>query len=231
MGVSRRYWLIAFVAVWALGCGGGNGLGPKDLQQQETKLRDRLPLDWDLYNAGSYTDAIAAFTATLTKAEALQDQPEVQREVKSEAYDGIGWTYFRQQDLASAADAFRRSTTLNGQNTDAWVGWAGVSLAQRQYNDVVQYCLQALDRDTQYNSAYRTDTSERRLAHDGVDSRHVRVMLAQAYVQLGRYSATEKADPGNAAAQLRILRSDYRYVDPGQLIRALSDMALSLTGQ
>lgn len=226
-GITRRLaWVV--LALAAVGCGGGNGLGPKDLQQQEGKLRDRLPLDWDKYNAGDLSGAISAFSTTLAQADGLEDQPGVQNAVKSEAYDGIGWSYFRQQDLDSASDAFRRATGLDGRNTDAWVGWAGVALAQRRYNDVVQYCLQALENDLQYSSAFRTDQESRRLAHDLVDLRHVRVMLAQAYLQLGRYSAGEKSDPYNAAAQVRLLQGNYRYSDPGQLVRAISELALAL---
>lgn len=229
-GTIRRLAWTAFLltALTAVGCGGGNGLGPKDLQQQEGKLRDRLPLDWVKYNAGDYAGAISAFSNTLVQADGLEDQPGVQNAVKSEAYDGIGWSYFRQQDLDSAADAFRRSTGLDGRNTDAWVGWAGVALAQRKYSDVVQYCLQALENDLQYNSAFRTDEESRELAHDLVDMRHVRVMLAQAYLQLGRYSADERADPYNASAQVRLLQSSFRYSDPGQLVKAISELALTL---
>lgn len=219
---------IAGLVLVLAGCGGGNGLGPKDLKKQEDKVRDRLPLDWEKYNQRDYQGAIASFSRTLELAELLEEQPGVQNQIKAEAYDGLGWSFFRRQELSSAEDAFRRATALDRLNTDAWVGWAGVALAQRQYGDVAQFCSQALENDLQYNSAFRTDAESRNLGHDRFDVRHVRIMLAEAYFQLGRYSAKERSDPNNAAAQLRLVKSDFRYRDPGQLLQGISQAALEL---
>jgi tetratricopeptide (TPR) repeat protein len=210
------------------GCGGGNGLGPKALKKQEDKLWDRLPLDWENYNMGNYDAAIEFFTTTLELADRLEGQPGVQNRVKAEAFDGIGWSFFKSQDLNAAWDAFRSATTLDRQNVDAWVGWGGVALAMKRYNDVVQFGNQALETNLEYNSAFRTDNAARALSHDLIDIRHVRLMMAEAYFQRGSYSAAERKDPNNASAQLRLLDGDFKYRDPGQLVQEISKLSLEL---
>ena len=81
-----------------------------------------------------------------------------------------------------------------------------------------------------YNSGLRADAQNRILGHDNFDSRHVRLILAESYFQLGRYSAQDRPDPNNAAAQLRLIRGDFTFVDAGQLLNELGKMSLELTG-
>ena len=33
-------------------CGGGSGLGPRDIKKREEQLKDQLPVDWGEYNRG-----------------------------------------------------------------------------------------------------------------------------------------------------------------------------------
>lgn len=210
-------------------CGGGTGLGPGEIQKREDKLRDRLPIDWNLYNSGDFQGAIDFFTKTLQEADALEGiELGVRNQVKAEAQTGIGWSFIRLQNLTAAAQAFGIATQLDRSNADAWVGWAGVALALRQYADVLQYTNQALEIDPDYSSATRIDAAGRVLAHDKVDERHVRLMLAEAYFQLGRYSAVDRADPNNSSAQIRLIDRDYRFRDPGQLLEKISDLSLEL---
>lgn len=212
-----------------IACGGGTGLGPGEIQKREDKLRNRLPIDWTSYNAGDIQGAIDFFTKTLQEADALEGiELGVRNQVKAEAQSGIGWAYIRQQDLTAAAQAFGIATQLDRSNADAWVGWAGVALAARQYADVLQYTNQALEIDPDYNSATRIDASGRVLGHDKLDERHVRLMLAEAYFQLGRYSAIDRPDPNNASAQIFLVDRDYRFRDAGQLLEKISELSLEL---
>lgn len=211
-------------------CGGGNGLGPQEIKKREEKLRNRLPIDWSHYNRGDYQSSIAFFTETLQQADALEGVDAIRNWVKSEAQNGIGWTFFREQQLDSAVVAFNQATRLDRRNADAWVGWAGVSLAQRNYSDAVQFALQVLEILPDYDSAGRLDDDGRPLGHDQFDERHVRLLLAEAYFQLGRYSAVDRPDPSNAAAQLRLVNSGYRFRDPGQLVEGISRAVLDLHG-
>ncbi|MFH1567669.1 MAG: hypothetical protein ABIL09_06670 [Gemmatimonadota bacterium] len=210
------------------GCGGGTGLGPSEIKQREERLRDRLPIDWSDYRTGDYAAAIESFTQTLEQADVVEGVEGVKTLVKAEAQNGIGWAYLRLQDLPAAAQAFTLSTRLDRNNPDAWVGWAGVALALRQYADVLQYANQALELEADYNSGARLDPGNRILSHDTLDERHVRLMLAEAYFQLGRYSAADRPDPNNAAAQLRLIKNDYRYKDPGELLETMSQVAIQL---
>ena len=212
-----------------LACGGGTGLGPGEIQNREDKLRARLPIDWSIYETSDFAGAIALFEKTLEEADAFEGIAlGVRNAVKAEAQNGIGWSYIRLQNLTAAAQAFGIATQLDRTNADAWVGWAGVALAQRQYGDVLQYTNQALETDPDLNSATRIDAAGRSLGHDAVDERHVRIMLAEANFQLGRYSAVERPDPNNAAAQVRLVDRDFRYRDPGQLLERISELSLDL---
>jgi tetratricopeptide (TPR) repeat protein len=219
------------LAVSLAACGGGTGIGPGEIQKREDKLKDRLTVDWVAYNDGNYEGTIEVFEKTLAEADALEGiEVGVRNQVKSEAQNGIGWAFFRLQDLNDAGQAFAIATQLDRTNADAWVGWAGVSLAQRQYGDVLQYTNQALEIDPDYSSGSRLRDG-RLLAHDQVDERHVRLMLAEAYFQLGRYSAIDRADPNNAAAQVRLIDNDFRFRDPGHLLARISELSLELQGQ
>jgi len=225
----RRYALGILALAFALSaCGGGTGLGPGEIRKREDKLKDRLTIDWNQYNQGQYEDSIEAFSQTLQQADVIEGVEAVRNQVKAEAHSGIGWTLLRMQDLEDAAQSFGLATQLDRANADAWVGWAGAALAQGRYSDVVQYANQALEVDTDYNSGTRLDSEGRVLAHDYVDERHVRLMLAEAYFQLGRYSPLDRPDPLNATAQLRLIRPSYKYKDPGQLLQAISEVAIEL---
>ena len=127
MGI-RHCGSVLLLAGMLWGCGGGSGLGPEELLKQEQKLRDRLPIDWGNYNNGDYDGAIEFFTNTLEKAETYEGPVAILNEIKSEAHNGIGWAFFRKQNLEAASSAFQQATTLNRRNADAWVGYAGVAL-------------------------------------------------------------------------------------------------------
>lgn len=224
----RSCFLLVGLALWCGACGGGNGLGPGEAKKREDRLKEQLPLSWQDYREGNYQGAIAAFIETLEKTDQLEAGDGVKNLIKSEAQNGIGWTYFRTQDLDNAHSAFRQATQLDRRNADAWVGWAGVALAQRRYNDAVQYASQALEIDPDYATADRLDEGSRDLAHDQYDQRHVRLVLAEAYFQLARYNAVDRPDPNNAAAQLRLVDPSYRFRDPGQLLEGIAQQALLL---
>jgi hypothetical protein len=117
---------------------------------------------------------------------------------------------------------------LDRRNADAWVGWAGVALAQRRYGEAVQYANQALEIEPDYTTDNRQDERNRDLAHDHYDQRHVRLVLAEAYFQLGRYSAVDRPDPNNATAQVRLIDPSFRFRDPGQLLEGIAQQALFL---
>ena len=149
----------------------------KSLKQEE-KLRDRLPVDWVNYKNGD-DGAIEFFTTTLENVESYQGPEAILNEIKSEAHNGIGWAFFRKQDLKAASSAFQQATTLNRRNADAWVGYSGVA-ARRLFNDAIQYAMQALSADSEYASYNRIDSSERQMGHDNFDTRQVRMILAES---------------------------------------------------
>lgn len=225
-----RHWLTVLscgLAFWT-GCGGGNGIGPDEIRKREGRLRDQLPLSWNFYNQGQYEEAVDAFTRVLEDADNIEGIDDVRNEIKSEAQNGIGWAFFRLQKLQEALVAFNLATRLDRSNADAWVGAGGVSLAQRDYGGSVQFGTQALELDAAYNSGSRIDADGRLLGHDNFDRRQVRLLLAEAYFQLGRYSAADRPDPNNSAAQLRLVSPNFRFRDPGQLLEGISQFALDL---
>jgi tetratricopeptide (TPR) repeat protein len=220
--------LLVGAALWCSACGGGNGLGPGEARKREDKVKERLPFSWDHYREGNYQGAVDAFTETLEKADQLEGVDGTKSQIKSEAQNGIGWTFFRMQSLDDSYSAFRQATQLDRRNADAWVGWAGVALAQRRYGEAVQYANQALEIEPDYTTDNRQDERNRDLAHDHYDQRHVRLVLAEAYFQLGRYSAVDRPDPNNATAQVRLIDPSFRFRDPGQLLEGIAQQALFL---
>ncbi len=216
------------VAFLFYACGGGNGLGPGEIKKREDRIREELPIDWNNYGGNDFQSAIESFAQTLEEADRLDGIDNIRNQIRSEAQNGIGWSQFRQQDLNQAENAFRIATSLDRNNTDAWVGRTGIALAQQRYGDAVQYAVTAIDRDPDYNSAVRLDPVGRNLGHDNLDIRHVRLALAEAYFQLGRYSAADRPDPNNASAQMQLIRGEFRFQDPGQLLQTMSQTAMDL---
>ena len=225
---------MGFIALFAAaillhsGCGGGNGLGPTETKRQEDKLRDRLPEDWRPYKTGDYAAAIDRFTQTLAQADLLEGSEGAKNQIKSEAHNGIAWSFFKLQDLAKADLAFRQALQLDSRNTDAWVGRAGVSHALQKFSDAIQFAITALEIDPDYDSGARLDAAGRDFSHDNFKARHVRLLLAESYFQLGRYSALDRPDPNNASAQLRLIRGQFQFRDPGHLLQNISEEATSL---
>ena len=233
--IARLSVLVGTLALALAACGGGSGLGPNEIKKREDKLKDRLPSDWNAYQQGDYAAAIEFFTKTLQQADVTEDLSEsVRNQVKSEAHNGIGWTFFKTQDLDSANVAFTKATRLNRRNADAWAGWAGVALARKEYGDASQYAVQTLEIDGDYASDARFFDEEgvsRDVGHDDFDERHVRLLLAESYFHLGRYSSADRPDPNNSTAQLRLARNtQFTFTDPGDLLEAISDEAQKLQG-
>ena len=225
--------LTAALALSAFACGGGSGVGPDEIKEREDKLKDQLTDNWEAYQTGDFTAALEDFTRTLEQADVAEDLSEsVRKELMSEAHNGIGWTFFKSQDLDSADVGFSNATRLNRRNADAWAGWAAVALAKKQYTEASQRASQTLQIEPDYNSQSRFVDEEamvRPVGHDDFDGRHVRLLLAEAYFQLGRYSAVDGPDPNNAAAQLRLVRNgQFDFTDPGDLLDAISKEAEKL---
>ena len=59
---------IIYGSLMMMACGGGSGIGPNEIFEQETQLRDRLPTDWTHYRDGDYLGAVEFFTETLENA-------------------------------------------------------------------------------------------------------------------------------------------------------------------
>ena len=228
-----RATLLAGTIAFALACGGGSGLGPNEIAKREDKLKDRLPTDWNAYQQGDFAAAIRNFTKTLQQADVTEELSEsVRNQVKSEAHNGIGWSFFKTQELDSADVAFNKATRLDRRNADAWAGWAGVALARKDYGDASQYAVQTLEVDKDYASDKRFFDEEgvaRAVGHDDFDERHVRLLLAESYFHLARYSSSDRPDPNNATAQLRLARGgQFTFTDPGDLLEAISIEAQKL---
>ena len=229
---QKRFFLSFNMAFFLVACGGGSGVGPGEVNKREDELKEKIKVDWETYESGDLQSALGAFQQTLLTASTKSGTESIRNQVMSEAQNGIGWIYFKTQSLDSASVAFNEATKLNRRNEDAWAGWAGVALANKRYSDAARYADQALSIEPDYNSATRTlddDDNSMLVGHDNFDARHLRLLLAEAYFHLGRYSAAERSDPKNAAAQVRLLRNNqFAYIDPGKLLEAISIEAQKL---
>jgi len=230
---QRGSFLSVGLAFFIAACGGGSGVGPVAIKQQEDKLKTQVAVDWTAYESGDLETALEGFQQTLLEASTTSGTDNIKNQVMSEAQNGIGWVYFKTQSLDNAAVAFSEATKLNRRNADAWAGWAGVALAQKNYSDAARYADQTLALDPDYSTGERIldkeDNGSPLVAHDGFDDRHLRLLLAEAYFHLGRYSVAERADPKNSAAQVRLMRNNqFTYTDPGQLLEAISQESQKL---
>ena len=229
---QKRFFLSFNMAFFLVACGGGSGVGPGEVNKRQDELKEKIKVDWETYESGDLQSALGAFQQTLLTASTKSGTESIRNQVMSEAQNGIGWIYFKTQSLDSASVAFNEATKLNRRNEDAWAGWAGVALANKRYSDAARYADQALSIEPDYNSATRNldqDKNSPRVGHDNFDERHLRLVLAEAYFHMGRYSAAERSDPKNAAAQVRLLQNNqFVYIDPGKLLEAISIEAQKL---
>ena len=191
-----------------LGCGGGTGILTTPGDQTGT-IEDLIGQGWQLYEQGQYDGAIVKFEGVL--------QLESNR---SSAHNGLGWSYFRKQDLKKARETFEKAIRFAPSSADAFVGLAGVALSEgdagknrEKYSEVIVNANQALLLEAAYTSN-----------HDRLTWHHVRLILAQAYFYLGKYTKEQSPDPNNAEAQIRKIDVSFAYTTPANLLKKIEDL-------
>ena len=142
--------------VFVLGCSDGNGPKPATVEKV-----------WQLFTAGSYTQAIAEFEAVLATDTS-----------KVEAYVGLGWSYAFTGKLDSAALRFDEALLRNASLIDANAGLSAVELAQGDRDQAITHAQAALLLDSAWAFAH----------YAGINHLDIRLILAQAYFGKGGHS-------------------------------------------
>lgn len=121
---------------------------------------------WQAYQAGEIQKAKEKFVSALS----LDDS-------YAKAYNGLGWCEFRLGNLSEAGEAFSSAIENDTTLLDAHVGFAGKSLAVGEYKSVVEHATIVLNSSSNYV-----------FSHDpSITYYQVRLMLAEAYFQIGEY--------------------------------------------
>jgi len=148
----------------ALGCGGGGGGGPG-------KTAESLTADgWALFEQGKYEEAIDKFNEALELDETYAD-----------AYNGLGWSYAKLDQLSDALSAFA-DCIANGMNdADPYAGRAPVYRDYDQPNHfeiAISAATTALFQERRY--VFSHDSS--------FDWHDLMIILAQSYFGISDYT-------------------------------------------
>lgn len=183
------------IAFSVIGCGGGTVTGGT------TGSAENLSFEgWTDYTKGDYAKSEEVFL------DALSLDPQF-----SEAYNGLGWLKFqqagqetnaeiRQAMLQTSRENFLKATASNPENTDAWVGLAGLELHLGNWTDARDAANRVLTLEPNFFSK-----------HDNIDFKDVHIILAQAYFYLGAFVDSEStADPNNSLHHIDMVSRGYK---------------------
>jgi tetratricopeptide (TPR) repeat protein len=191
LAASSRQGLSILVAVLLLSVGcskSENGTGP-----DEPTAAEDLAAGWTAFEAHDYVTARTRFGSAISKDATLAD-----------AYNGLGWCQAILNNLSPAATAFQDGLTRDSTLIDAVAGLAFV------YRD-----LPNLDQAILRGEAVPTANASWQFSHmTSVNSRDVRVVIAQAYflkgeanfsesqAQVDALDPTNGLNPGNSSTWL-----------------------------
>ena len=180
---SADTWLVAVslsvLLVCVSSCGEDEGPGPGVTAAEHNEA------GWTSYNNGDYAGAHSHFS------EALGLDPGL-----TEARLGLAWCKAHEGEYCTALDAFDDVMEAGESVADAFAGRAATALAAWQESPAVASAESTLARDPAYEFVRR----------DEYNWRDLRLVLAQAYFALARYS--------DAQVQVNILDPD-NGLDPG----------------
>jgi len=166
-----------FILIILIGCG-----DDEVATISHTKLIEE---GWKEYAAKNYNDAIIKFQEALSKD---QNNPE--------ALNGIGWSKAKLNQTADSINSFKAAITGSPSYVDAHAGIAGAYLATGDYERAIASGRLVLSLDPNYSSV-----------HDKVNARDIRILLAEAYYNMGDYASAKN--------QIDLLEVPGKVLDPG----------------
>lgn len=151
-------------------CGGGNVSGPITEQSAQEFIRQ----GWAAYGRGAYQEAITKFDMAKKLEPGLSD-----------AFNGLGWSYFGQLNLPPAESNFVISYSMDSTRLDPMVGNVFVLFERNKYSDALTWSnrlfaadsAKFLGQDTRYVFTHNSKANAPQLHK----------VVALCYYYLGRF--------------------------------------------
>ncbi len=162
-----RLLLVSLVCIGLVvyGCGGGGGGGP-------TKTAESLTVDgWALFEQGKYEEAIDKFGEALELDETYAD-----------AYNGLGWSYAKLDELSDALAAFADCIANGMDEADPYAGQAPVYRDfddSNHFQNAISSATTALSKERRYIFSHYTS----------FDWHDLMIIIAQSYYGLSEYTS------------------------------------------
>lgn len=127
---------------------------------------DLISKGWSEFSGQDYTVAIEKFNAAKTL------EPN-----KFEAYNGLGWAYFKKDQLTNSIHEFSIGSQKTGSSADIEAGWAFVLNADKKY----------ADSNNKINSTLISDSNWTFSHGLGLDKNDLLVLRAENFFLLGNF--------------------------------------------
>jgi tetratricopeptide (TPR) repeat protein len=118
MSVNKNIILLIMIALIFCGCPSSDS----NVEPPAATYDDLVSDGWSEFTSQNYTVAIEKFDA------AKSMEPDI-----FEAYNGLGWTYFKDDQLANSIIEFSSGSQKVGSTADIEAGWAFVLNADKKY--------------------------------------------------------------------------------------------------
>ena len=179
------YFWCVFIVFQSFNCKQADGDTTTNISDPVTEAVKLTSEGWRSFEAKDYSKAITLFKQALDNNDLYAD-----------AYNGLGWTYGRQDSLKRAKIYFDIALGLEKGNTDAIAGRSFVSLGLGNYDDAISAVTLVEENQVVYYT-FRHDRS--------ISINDLKLVKAQSYFMLGNYSESQtiidELDPQNQLDQ------------------------------
>lgn len=185
ISMSVLYLCSMLIIFQSISCDKTNGDSTTNISDPVTEAVRLTSEGWQSFEAKDYPKAISLFKQALNNNNLYTD-----------AYNGLGWAYGRQDSLEKAKVYFDIALGLEKNLTDAIVGRSFVSLGLGKFEEAIT----AVTMVEQYNVVFYT------FRHDvSISINDLKLIKAQSYFMLGNYAEAQDIidvlDPQNQLDQ------------------------------
>ncbi len=209
MGVKRQTIYALLFAVLLSSCGGTNKVVDPPTPTDTNPLQ-KIADGWVQYELNNFESAIVLFNEARVLDRTLID-----------AYNGLGWSYFKDHNLPLSATNFEKVIEDDSTHIDGLVGYALTTFERNEYTLTISTINTLTTVDSL--SFNREGFDEYNFQHDNsITSEDIRIILALSYYYSGLFN--------DAYQQLNIYLDPTTKLDPesatfkSDLLRALKDL-------
>ena len=186
MPVKKNIILLLLIALVLCGCPSSDS----SVDPPAATYDDLISNGWSEFSGQAYSVAIEKFNA------AKSMEPD-----NFEAYNGLGWAYFKNDQLSNSIQEFSVGFQKTGSTSDIGAGWAFVLNADKKY----------ADSNIKIDSTLSSDSNWMFSQGLGLDKNDLLVLRAENFFLLGNFgeslSAVQELNPSFLA---NILTSEGR---------------------